>query len=98
MAEKYNVMLKMLGRGLENYDKNVSTRNCRKWFVESQLTKNVQNYIKFLMDHLTTMYQTMETKTIFVKQARKKKKCWKAQTKMASSSRAVSEGTEAKHK
>jgi len=53
MAEKYNVMLKMLGRGLENYDKNVSTRNCTKWFVESQLTKNLQNYIKFLMDHLT---------------------------------------------
>jgi len=50
------------------------------------------------MDHLTRMYKTMETKTIFVKQARKKKKCWKAQTKMASSSRAESEGTEAKRK
>jgi len=36
----------------------------------------------------------MDTKTIFVKQARKKKKCWKANTKMASSSRDESEGTQ----
>lgn len=66
---------------MENYDKNVSTRNCTKWFVESQLTKNLHNYIKVLMGHLARMYQTMETKTIFVKQARKKKKCWKARLK-----------------
>ena len=46
------------------------------------------------MDHLARMYQTMDTKTIFVKQARKKKKCWKANTKMASSSRDESEGTQ----
>jgi len=99
MAEKDKVMSKMLGRGLENYDENVSTSNCTKWFAESQLTKNLQNYIIFLMDHLTRMYKTMETKTIFVKQARKRKKCWKAQTKMASSSsRAESKGTEAKRK
>jgi hypothetical protein len=43
-----------------------------QWLVESQLTKNLQNYIKFLMGHMTRMDQTMETKTIFVKQARKK--------------------------
>jgi len=42
------------------------------------------------------MYQTIETKTIFDKQARKEKKCWKAQTKMASSSRAESEGRKRK--
>jgi len=41
MAEKDNVMSKMLGRGLENYDENVSTSNCTKWFAESQLTKNL---------------------------------------------------------
>jgi hypothetical protein len=98
MAEKDNVMFKMLGKGMENYDENVSTSNCIKWFVESQLIKNLQNYIKFLMDHLTRMYQTMETKTIFVKQAKKEKKCWKAHTKMASSSRDESEGTQAKRK